>query len=759
MTDAHADPLVLIVVPNGGHRAGPLAEAIRRLHPAWRIEALWAGDPHLRPAFDKAIEWCSDVDVRDREWQLAHVSLAAERFEWSCMLEAARRRVGDHAAVIALWAGSIGVGGHIGALLPSAGLATLIARADDMPDDGCSPTADDLDNEGRCSPNAVAFGPSAGPLIEWLAARLGVPGADPVGVVLDQAVMNFAIDVCRDDAVGAGLWRWATDAPRLLDLAGYDPAQPWTLDPRRDHRARIDLVGNRARQAVLATVGSQLAGRRLPVRVPGGLLIDDLVRSAIAESPEPPPAPWSEPGAFRAWLASRYWLTVHRSRADLGAAFPEPTTSNSAGFHRWCRRALVDDDAPLLVGVAAPDGRYPTTGSESSVVAVPARPANVPGGRLGLPGGVNFVGYLSRDLGLGVVARQLLACLEAAGISVNVVDHLRSVSPAADIEPVARPSQTVYRTTLAVVNADQITGVALDHPDLLERTDRLIGYWFWELAEVPLAMRRSLDLVDEVWVGSRFVADAWRLRRDVPVRLASIPITEPTCSLRDLDSFPAVRTVADRFVFATVFDHHSVTERKNPFGAIEAFKRAFAPDEGPVLVVKSMNGDHRWPQHQRVLAAAEGRPDIIVWDEHLERADQMAFIRSVDVLVSLHRSEGLGLHLAEAMWLGTPVIATRYSGNLDFMDDDCAVLIDATLVNVEHGEGVYPPEARWADPDLDQAAAAMRRMMADPQWAADLAAAGRRRMEQQPSLADTGRHIAHLLGLTAPTADGRGVAS
>ena len=205
--------------------------------------------------------------------------------------------------------------------------------------------------------------------------------------------------------------------------------------------------------------------------------------------------------------------------------------------------------------------------------------------------------------------------------------------------------------------------------------------------------------------------------------------------------------LGDRFVFTVVFDHFSVTERKNPVGVIEAFRRAFAPGEGPVLVVKSMNAWRRWPQHQHVAAAAAGRDDIVLWDEHLDRADHMAFIACADALVSLHRSEGLGLHLAEAMWLDTPVIATRYSGNLDFMDDECALLVDAELVPVVRGEGVYPPEARWADPDLGQAAAAMRALVDDPSRAASLAAAGRARMEAQASLADTGGLVAELLGI------------
>jgi glycosyltransferase involved in cell wall biosynthesis len=250
-----------------------------------------------------------------------------------------------------------------------------------------------------------------------------------------------------------------------------------------------------------------------------------------------------------------------------------------------------------------------------------------------------------------------------------------------------------------------------------------------------------------VWAGSRFVADAFAAVTTKPVHHVPITIPEPVCAARDRASFVPLADLGDRFVFLVVFDHLSVTERKNPVGAIEAFCRAFAPGEGPVLVVKSMNGSARWPQHQHVLYAAGDRPDIRVWDEHLDRRDQMALVRSADCLVSLHRSEGLGLHLAEAMWLGVPTIATRYSGNIDFMDDDCALMVDAGRTPVVGGQGVYPSTAVWADPDLAQAADHMRRLVADTELQQRLAAAGRARMLAQPSQEATGRLIARVLDL------------
>jgi hypothetical protein len=132
---------------------------------------------------------------------------------------------------------------------------------------------------------------------------------------------------------------------------------------------------------------------------------------------------------------------------------------------------------------------------------------------------------------------------------------------------------------------------------------------------------------------------------------------------------------------------------------------------------------------------------IIVIDEHLTSADHAALVAHADCLVSLHRSEGLGLHLAEAMWLGTPVVATRYSGNLDLMDDESAALVDASLTPVLNGEGAYPEGEMWGQPNILQATELLRRIESDAAWRAQLASAARDRMAAQDDSAAVGRRF------------------
>jgi hypothetical protein len=157
----------------------------------------------------------------------------------------------------------------------------------------------------------------------------------------------------------------------------------------------------------------------------------------------------------------------------------------------------------------------------------------------------------------------------------------------------------------------------------------------------------------------------------------------------------------------------SVAERKNPFGLVEAYRRAFEPGDGAALVIKSINGDLKPIDLERLRFAAAGRSDVIVIDRYVSGDEQRAYAQHCDAYVSLHRSEGFGFTMAEAMAQGKPVIATRYSGNLAFMTEETSYLVDCEVVPVGRGNDPYSPDAQWGDPDLDHAAAQMRRVFTD----------------------------------------------
>ena len=166
------------------------------------------------------------------------------------------------------------------------------------------------------------------------------------------------------------------------------------------------------------------------------------------------------------------------------------------------------------------------------------------------------------------------------------------------------------------------------------------------------------------------------------------------------------------------FDYSSRVERKNPLGLIRAFRRAFPEpfslgrDRGPWLVLKTLNAALHPDDAAAVVAAARAAgPDVVVLDRQFTFPEQRAFLRELDVLVSLHRSEGYGNSLLEAMGHAHPVIATGYSGNLEFMTTENSWLIPYAYIVVPAGSDMYPEGMRWADPDLDVAAAMMREVV------------------------------------------------
>ena len=473
-------------------------------------------------------------------------------------------------------------------------------------------------------------------------------------------------------------------------------------------------------------------GMEVPLRLPGGAMVDEPMRRAVASAlhssraSDAPLGPWQAPATFRAWLAPRYAAQLRVSRLSvLERLEPDQASRVELSKGKVSAAASVQTDESRPSGLTA----------DGLTMLEPLR-----------HDGFNLAGYLTLQMSLGDVARRLGDAAEAGGLGVARIAHLRAASPPLDPRP-HLDQEVRFDTTVAVVTADQFNFFAEDYPTLFRLSSKMIGYWFWELEHIPQPMIKAMSLVDEIWAGSRFVAKNFAAVTDKPVRYVPVAVPKPMTSTRGRSAFPRLRGFDGRIMLLVVFDYFSVMERKNPIGAIKAFRTAFEPEEGPVLVVKSMNADERSAQRDRVHASTAGRSDIVLWDEYLSRPDQMALIGSADCLVSLHRSEGLGLHLAEAMWLGTPTIATRYSGNLDFQDDECALLVNAAHAHIRHGESVYPEAATWADPNVEVAAGFMRRIAADDQLRNSLSIAGRKRMENQPSPAETGAAIAAALGI------------
>ena len=335
--------------------------------------------------------------------------------------------------------------------------------------------------------------------------------------------------------------------------------------------------------------------------------------------------------------------------------------------------------------------------------------------------GVNVIGYFRTVKGISEAARSSALALNAVEIPYTVIDYEFGIPASQQVETLPSSNHGNvfnFNTNLFHVNPPQF-------PDLWKhfKEDELtgrynIGTWYWELPEFPDEWRFAFDLVNEVWVASQFVFDSVSAKSPVPV--AKIPPCISTTfdeSLRRYD----YNLPDDCFLFMCAYDVLSVQARKNPLGAIEAFKRAFkANDSAAGLVIKVNNAAENPPEIEKLRRQLKEYSNCFIIEDVFDRPTFNSLINLIDAYISLHRSEGFGLIPAEAMSLGKPVIMTRWSGNLDFMTDDNSCGVDYQLVPVGKGAGPYVPGQFWANPDLDQAAYFMQKLYVDKKFYAQI---------------------------------------
>ena len=324
------------------------------------------------------------------------------------------------------------------------------------------------------------------------------------------------------------------------------------------------------------------------------------------------------------------------------------------------------------------------------------------------------------------------------------------------------------RINLIHLNAETVPLAFAYAPDVFSRAYN-IGFVYWELDRPADCQHLGIDLLDEIWVASDYGLTAYQ------TAMAGKPVvnvgmcSEPPATLDKQAARAALnqrlRLRGDEFVCLMAFDSYSFAQRKNPVGAIEAFQRAF-PAEGAAeavqarLILKTQNRDHIADPAQnrlwaRINAVVARDPRIIVMNEMLDSAALTQLKAAVDCYISLHRSEGWGFNMIEAMTLQVPVVCTGYSGNLEFCTPQTAWLVRATEVPLGADDYLYVPEgAIWGEPDLDEAAQALRAIYADPVDRARRTAAALHNIQQNFSTEAIARRYGARLRQILPASRG-----
>ena len=348
---------------------------------------------------------------------------------------------------------------------------------------------------------------------------------------------------------------------------------------------------------------------------------------------------------------------------------------------------------------------------------------------------VNISGYLQAELGVGEVGRILARGADHAKINYSTLTSTRTINRQ-NFGFEERSSGESSLINLIAVNADQMKIWAQDvGPEVVEGRYN-IGVWSWELEDFPEIFDEAFNFVDEVWAISEFTQSAIQKRTNKPVFAIPLHVESPSSvHIEKLDRVPIGLNPDDQY-FLFMFDFLSEIDRKNPLGLIDSFKMAFAPNSGPKLVIKTINGSVKSEDLNAVHQAVVDRPDIVVFDGYLDKTQRTALIAECLSYISLHRSEGYGLTMAEAMSHGKPVIATAYSANCEFMSDDDSLLIPFQLISTL-GNPTYPYDSHWADPELGAAAEAMRRVFIDEDFAQQLGHRARTAQQTNSSVLQT----------------------
>jgi glycosyltransferase involved in cell wall biosynthesis len=759
-----ATEVFTVIARNYLAHARVLAASLARHHPDSRLQVVVLDDPDRAISAEPSFEIIhvdelpfdppSDLYTMAATYDVTELATAVKPWAFAHLFARG-------ASVVIYLDPDIEVFGSLGPLVPLArahGLVLTPHLTEPLPPDGKRPDDRDLMLSGIYNLGFLALSAeAAGTFLPWWRQRLRRDCLNDTarGLFVDQRWIDFAPSlfepaILKDPGYNVAYWNLAhrvltRDDDRILvngrplrffHFSGFSPRTPHLLSKHQHASPRIRLsdaplladvcrryaealeaagfadcealpygfattatqlpLDARARRVLHRTYVEDEAGDRTasfpnPFSTAGA---DDVVQRLLRPSPHAPEVP-------------AYLGEIWSERSDLRVAFPNIASIDAERFLDWVRTQGVREHPipPQLIPPPAPPASTPMMSS----------------GERELTPGVNVYGYAYSESGTGQIVRAVVAALAAEGIPYAVVPFTRTVSRQQREFRDLGAAVPSFDTNLLCINADPLPLFFEEMRGHLPVQARNIGLWAWEVEDLPAAMAQSESYLDEVWGISSFTAAALSRSLTKPVRAFLLPVVVPEVRSRPR----AELGMPDGFLFLFCFDYDSVFRRKNPLAVVAAFRQAFADRPEVALYIKTTNAERHVAEDEELRLAAAGRSNIVIRDGYVSSDDYFSMLDACDCYVSLHRSEGFGLTVAEAMALGKPVISTAYSSTLEFANESNSFPVPARLTEVGDDAPPYPPRSRWAEPDVAAAAEQMARVYADPAAAAAVGARAR----------------------------------
>jgi glycosyltransferase involved in cell wall biosynthesis len=328
---------------------------------------------------------------------------------------------------------------------------------------------------------------------------------------------------------------------------------------------------------------------------------------------------------------------------------------------------------------------------------------------------LNIVGYPQGAFGIAEDSRSLKKIFDFIGVeSRYLIPTFREIKPDVEIASEHFAQMNNGDINVFAISPMDMVGLALSqNRNYISNAGYAIGAWPWELPVWPEKFAKICNFVDEIWAQSSYVEGAFKGLGNIKIRRMPmlVSVERPNANVRKHFDIPE-----NDFVFYSVLDGNSWISRKNPLASVKAFQKAFGnSSKGVSLVVKVMNigqSGELWDEFA-TLAARDNR--IIVINKILEKQDLINLISSCDCFISLHRSEGFGRNIAEAMLLGVPVITSNFSGNTDYCNNETSFLVGGEEVPLRPGDYLFHDSQYWFEADIGQAAQQMKIVIEQPE--------------------------------------------